>query len=209
VEASASLQGLHAAFHGFGLLGIVGGAFGILLTRAKWRMMTLFRYLGHSTAAYAGWFIIYVLVLHIAIEPDPASGRPALRGLTTGYFFDQRLVHPLASQMAWSEIGAASLAIGVPLLVFGVLAARAERDRILALAYALPGLLFLLFWWPSLGVRADLDLLLAAYCGVTAAAWLASRSIRSAGLALLLLTFVHMAFWSTVANRTLDRIWAQ
>ena len=209
LEASASLQGLHAALHGFGLLGIAGGALGILLTHVKGRMLTLFRYLAHSTAAYVGWFVIYALVLHIAIEPDAHSGRLAIRGLTAAYYFDDRLVHPLVSTMAWSEIGAASLAIGVPLLVFGVLAARSERDRVLALAYAVPGLLFLVLWWPSPGVRADLDLLLAAHCGVAAAAWLASRSTRSAGLALVLLTFAHMAFWSTVANRTLDRIWAQ
>ena len=39
-----------------------------------------------------------------------------------------------------------------------------------ALLYALPVLVFLIAWWPGAGVQHDMDLLLGAFCAISAAA---------------------------------------
>jgi hypothetical protein len=54
-----------------------------------------------------------------------------------------------------------------------------DVDLALALLYALPALVFLVAWWPSAGVQHDMDLLLGAFCAISAAVWLASRMPRS------------------------------
>jgi hypothetical protein len=42
---------------------------------------------------------------------------------------------------------------------------------------------------------------------MSGAIWISSRSSRSALQAWLLLIGVHIAFWTIVADRTLERIW--
>src|SRR6185436_5826968 len=125
----------------------------------------------------------------------------------TSSYFDRRLVDPLLSRSAWSEIGAASLATGVPLLVFGAAMMRRSREWITAVAYASPGLLFLVLWWPTLGPRGDLDLLLAVFLGIASASWLASRSARSAWFGLAVLALTHVTFWAAIATAAFDRAW--
>jgi hypothetical protein len=80
-------------------------------------------------------------------------------------------------------------------------------ERQAALLYALPALVFLIAWWPSAGVQHDMDLLLGAFCAISAAAWLASRTPRSAYQAWIVLAIVRVMFWAVVADRSMDRIW--
>ena len=108
---------------------------------------------------------------------------------------------------AVTEVGMASLAIGVPLLVFALARRKSRLERHAALLYALPGLLFLVVWWPSAGVNHDMDLLLGAFAGMSAAIWLASRTPRIAFQAWIVLAVVHVMFWAVVADRTIERIW--
>ncbi len=208
-DGVGAVQGLHAAFHGIGLLGIAGGAFTIAISRIEQRWWTLSRYLACATAAYLGWIAFYVLVLHVGVQGDGSSSAIAFRHLTTSFYFDRRLVDPLVSRRAWSEIGAASLATGVPLLVFAAVMMRRSREWITAVAYACPGLLFLVLWWPTLGPRGDLDLLLAVFYGISGAAWLASRSARSAWLGLGVLALAHVAFWAAIFTAAFDRVWIE
>ena len=206
LEIGAAVQGLHTAFHGFGLLGIAGGAVAALTARGRPRSATL-RYSAFALAAYLGWILVYIVVLGLSVTSDPYSGHIALRRLTTSFYFDRRLVHPLLSWHAVTEVGMASLAIGVPLLVFALLRAKSGLERRVALLYAVPGLLFLLVWWPSAGVNRDMDLLLGAFAGISAAIWLASRTPRIAFQAWVVLALVHVTFWAVIADRTMDRIW--
>jgi hypothetical protein len=207
-DASGGLQGVHAAFHGFGLIGMAGGIAAAL--RAPRRPISIaLRYAAFALAAYLIWVLLYVVVWHLSIEADTYSSSIAFRPLTMGYYFDRRLVHPLLSWNAIAEIGCASLAVGVPLLVLGLLRSRRSLERTIVLLYASAGLVFLIVWWPSAGVSRDLDLLLSAFAGIGGAVWLLSRTSRSTAYAWVLLIAVHVAFWSAIADRTLDRMWLQ
>jgi hypothetical protein len=207
-DAAGALQGLHAALHGIGVLGIAGGALTIAVTGAERRWWTLSRYLAFATAGFLGWIAFYLLVLHVSVRGDPTTDSIAFRGLTMPFYHDRRLVDPLFSYIAWSEIGAASLATGIPLLVLGAVTMRRGREWVTAAVYACPGLVFLILWWSTLGPSGDLDLFLGIFFGVTSASWLASRSTRSAILGLAALALAHVAFWATIAT-SFQRIWIE
>jgi hypothetical protein len=160
-----------------------------------------------AAAGYLVWVLLYRAAFNVAVVSDPASSHIAIRDFTSSFYFDRRLVHPLNTLTGISEVGVTSLAVGVPVLVFAAARARHISAVAPALAYGLPGLVFLILWWPSLGVSRDMDLLLGAFAGVMAAAWVCSRAHRQAVGALAVLTFVHVAFWAGVADRSLARIW--
>ena len=205
-EGSAILQGLHTAFHGFGLLGLTGGVLATLRARSN-PFGQAFRYGMYALAAYLVWVVFYIVVFKITVAADTYSANIALRQLETGYYFDRRLVHPLLSWNGIAEIGAASVAVGVPMLLLALWQGRSVLERHAALLYSLPGLLFLVVWWPSPGVSRDMDLLLTAFAGMSGAIWISSRSTRTTLQAWALLIAVHIAFWTVVADRTLERIW--
>ncbi len=206
LDIGAGVQGLHTAFHGFGLLGIAGGAVAAL--RAPDRpVSTALRFSVFALAGYLVWILVYVVGLKLSVVSDPYSGHIAFRRLVMSYYFDRRFVHPLFSWHGVAEVGMASLAIGVPLLVFALVRTQSRLERHAAVLYALPGLLFLIIWWPSAGVGRDMDLLLGAFAGTGAAAWLASRTPRTAFQGWVVLAFVHVMFWAVIADRTMERIW--
>jgi hypothetical protein len=207
LDIGGGLQGLHAAFHGFGLLGIAGGMLAALRDRDR-HVWTALRFGAFALAAYLGWLLVYIVGFGLSIMSDPYSGHIAFRHLTTSVYFDRRLVNQMLSWTAVTEVGMASVAVGVPLLLFALLRpGQARLERHAALLYALPGLLFLVVWWPSAGVGHDMDLLLGAFAGVSGAIWLASRTPRTAFQAWIVLALVHVMFWAVVADRTMERIW--
>jgi hypothetical protein len=205
----AALQGFHAALHGFGLLGVAGGVLATVAAARPWRrrLIAVVRFVVLAAIAYLGWVLLYQLAFDVSVVPDAASSHIATRRFTTPFYFDRRLVHPFTSFNAVAEIGVTSVAVGVPILLVAI--ARGGRMASLApaLAYAGPGLIFLIAWWPSLGVSRDMDLLLGAFAGIVAAAWICSRTPRHALAALTMLAVVHVAFWAAVADRSLARIW--
>jgi hypothetical protein len=214
LDIAGSLQGLHTAFHGFGLIGIAGGVLAALTARVR-GLSLAFRFAAFALAFYLGWIVIYIVGLGMSIVSDPYASHIAYRKLFALYYFDRRLVHPLLSWNGIGEVGMASLAIGVPLLLLATRPAFALRasagkqglERQAALLYALPSLAFLITWWPSAGVEHDMDLLLGAFGAVGAAVWVASRTPRAAFQAWIVLAVVHLMFWAVVANRSMDRIW--
>ena len=206
LDVAGSLQGLHTALHGFGLVGIAGGVFAALSARRR-GLSSAFRFAAFALALYLGWIIIYIVGLGISIVSDPYSSHIAFRSFTEMYYFDRRLVHPLLSWNGIAEVGMASLAVGVPLFALGIVRRRQMLERQAALLYALPALVFLIAWWPSAGVQHDMDLLVGAFCAISAATWLASRTPRSAFQAWIVLAIVHVMFWAVVADRSMDRIW--
>jgi hypothetical protein len=212
LDVAGSLQGLHAAFHGFGLLGIGGGALAALAARHR-RFAFAFRFAAFGLAFYLGWILIYIVGLGMSIVSDPYASHIAYRKLFQLYYFDRRLVHPLFSWHGFGEVGMASLGIGVPLLALGVFGARsafglrASADKQAALLFTLPALVFLILWWPSAGVEHDMDLLLGAFGAISAGAWFAARTPRAAFQGWIVLAATHVLFWAVVANRSMDRIW--
>jgi hypothetical protein len=225
VDVAGGLQGLHAAFHGFGLVGIAGGTLAALaLGRrsakreggARRGLSLAFRFAAFALAFYLGWVLIYIVGMGMSIVSDPYASHIAFRKLFQLYVFDKRLVHPLLSWNGIGEVGMASLGIGIPLLVLGIarpaFARRASAGRQnlecqAALLFASPSLFFLIMWWPSAGVQHDMDLLLGAFGAISAGAWLAARTPRAAFQGWILLAATHLLFWAVVANRTMDRVW--
>lgn len=210
IDIAGGLQGVHAAFHGFGLLGIGSGALAAFATPRRGASLA-FRFAAFGLAFYLGWVVIYIVGMGMSIVSDPYASHIAYRKLFDLYYFDRRLVHPLLSWNGIGEVGMASLAIGVPLLLLGLAwprkpAAR-TREQQAALLFALPALLFLIMWWPSAGVEHDMDLLLGAFGAMSAAVWLAARTPRTAFQGWIALAATHLLFWAVVANRSMDRVW--
>jgi len=216
VDVAGGLQGLHAAFHGFGLVAIAGGTLAALAPGrrsakreggARRGLSLAFRFAAFALAFYLGWVLIYIVGMGMSIVSDPYASHIAFRRLFQLYVFDKRLVHPLLSWNGIGEVGMASLGIGVPLLALGVASRRQNLERRAALIFALPSLFFLIMWWPSAGVQHDMDLLLGAFGAISAGAWLAARTPRAAFQGWILLAATHLLFWAVVANRTMDRVW--
>ena len=215
VEVSAStllaglLQGLHTALHGFGVLGLAGGALSALTGRggAVPRIVRVVTFASAGVAMYLGWVFIYVVGMNISIVSDSAVSGFNLRPAFDAAIFDQRIAYPLFSSIGLGEIGLIGMLAGVPvLLLAGFSAPRA--GVVAAAAYALPGLLFLIAWWPQ---RApyNLDLLMAAFPGLFAACWLMASSRKRSVPAFVLLVILHALFWTTIGSTIFDRVWVE
>jgi len=104
-----------------------------------------------------------------------------------------------------AEIGLISLVAGVPLLLLAWI--KSPRSTVASsAAFALPGLMFLAFWWPP-GAPVNLDLLMAAFPALFAACWLLASSHRRAVSALGLMVFLHVLFWTNIGSTLLHRVW--
>jgi hypothetical protein len=207
---AGALQGFHSALHGFGLLGIAGLALASLSGRGALgaRLVRTANLVAAAVAMYAGWVAVYVVVLHLAVVPDSAVSGFGGRALFDGAVFDKRIVDPLLSYNGLGEVGLASLLVGVPLFVLA--AFRAPWQSLVRTAgYALPGVLFLVWWWPSLGVVPDVDLALAAFPGVFAALWLIARRTRSCWSGFLMLVGIHFVVWTAIGGAAFGRVWTE
>src|SRR5258705_7875602 len=94
LDIAGGLQGLHTALHGFGLVGIAGGALAALGARRQ-GVSSAFRFAASALAFYLGWIVIYIVGLGMSIVSDPYSSHIAYRKLAGLYYFDRRLVHHL------------------------------------------------------------------------------------------------------------------
>ena len=65
--------------------------------------------------------------------------------------------------------------------------------------FALPGLMFLLRWWPAI-FPMNWDLLMVMLPGVWAACWVLSASSARSYAAVLVCVAMHFLLWSSVGN---------
>ena len=197
------LQGLHTALHGFGLIGMAGGA----LAGLAWRGDGVSRFVRAATFAaaavsmYLGWIFFYVTIGRLSIIWERQIG---YRPLVQSMVFDHRLAYPLFSQAGLGEFGLFGALAGVPLLLLAALSYR-RAALIPAVLFALPGLMFLVRWWP-ISAPFNLDLLLSVFPGVFAANWVLASSRRTAGLGLFVLAGLHVLVWTTVGNGLFARL---
>jgi hypothetical protein len=201
------LQGLHTALHGFGLLGLAGGALYATADRGDLprRVVRMFTFAAAGVAMYLGWIFIYVVGMKISIIVDNAVNSFSLRRLFDQAIYDQRIAYPVFSALGLGEVGIISLLSGVPLLVLA--AARTGRASLAAAAaFALPGLLFLIAWWPP-GAPYNLDLLMAAFPGLCAACWLLSSRFPKTISAYVVIALLHLLFWTTIGSTVFERVW--
>lgn len=198
------LQGLHTAFHGFGLLAMAGAALRPLGTRGPWatRLVRALAFTSGAVALYLGWVFIYLAVAQVSLEWAREIGSRPWRLPTV---IDNRVALPLLSLDGLGEFGLFSLLSGVPLLALALPGARAAALTP-ALLQALPGLVFQIRWWP-VSAPFNLDLLLAAFPGLFAAEWLLAGSRRRTALALALLAGIHIVLWLTLGNGLFARAW--
>ena len=212
VEADAStlvagfLQGVHTAIHGFGILGLAGGALAAVSGRgdAIRRLMRVATFTSAAVALYVGWVFLYFVVAGLSVVWTRQLGyRPVFESIV----FDDRVAYPLLSLAGLGEFGAFSALSGVPLLALAVVSSRLAA-LVPAILYALPGLIFLIRWWP-VAAPYNLDLLLSAFPGVFGACWVVSSSDRKSMTALLVLAVMHLLLWTTVGSGVFVRVWVE
>lgn len=197
------LQGLHTALHGFGLLGLAGGALAALGGRGDTlrRCVRAATFTSAGVALYLGWIFFYVTVGRLSVVWERQLG---YRPLFDSMVFDHLLANPLLSQAGLGEFGLFGALAGVPVLALAMLSFR-RTALVPAVLYALPGLIFLVRWWPP-SAPFNLDLLLSVFPGVFAACWVVASSRRTSMHALLLLSGLHVLLWTTVANGVFARV---
>ena len=176
------LQGLHTALHGFGLMGLAGGALAALSRPgdALRRGLRAVTFTSAGVALYLGWIFFYVTLGRLSLEWERELGyRPFFESIV----FDNKIANPLLSQAGFGEFGLLSALSGVPVLALALLSAR-RAALVPAALFALPGLFFLVQWWPP-SAPFNLDLMLSVFPGLFAACWVVASSRRSSLGALL------------------------
>ena len=197
------LQGLHTALHGFGLMGLAGGALAALSRPgdALRRGLRAVTFTSAGVALYLGWIFFYVTLGRLSLEWERELGyRPFFESIV----FDNKIANPLLSQAGFGEFGLLSALSGVPVLALALLSAR-RAALVPAALFALPGLFFLVQWWPP-SAPFNLDLMLSVFPGLFAACWVVASSRRSSLGALLVLMGLHVLLWTTVGNAVFSRV---
>ena len=74
-EGAAIIQGIHTAFHGFGLMSLAGAWLGALLARVpiRQRLERVLRIAAWGTAAWLGWIALDIIVLKLQIATGHAA----------------------------------------------------------------------------------------------------------------------------------------
>ena len=200
-------QGFHTALHGFGLLGLGGGALSLAVAEGPLarRLVRTLAFASAGVAMYLGWVFIYVVGMGISIVVENTVQGFGFRRLFHEIIIDKRIAYPIFSAAGLTEIGLVSLIAGVPLLVLAWF--KSQRAALItSAAFALPGLIFLAAWWPP-GAPVNLDLLMAAFPGLFAACWLLASSHKRATAALVMMVALHTLFWTNLGNALMHRVW--
>jgi hypothetical protein len=201
-------QGFHTALHGFGLLGLGGGALSLAAAQAPAarRAVRTLAFASAGVAMYLGWVFIYIVGMGISIVVENTVQGFGFRRLFDDLIIDKRIAYPVFSVAGLTEIGLISMIAGVPLLLLAWIKSPRTSALIASAAYALPGLIFLVSWWPP-GAPLNLDLLMAAFPGLFAACWLLASSNERAVAALVLMVALHTLFWTNLGSTLLHRVW--
>ena len=202
LEGGSALAGLGAALHGFGLLSLAGAWIAALPTRARLqdRLGRALRIVAWGTAAYVGWIALYEIVLKLPIDPDSAGTTP-WRPWLVGEIRANRFAAPLFSATAARDLLMTAWVVGAPLFLVAASLRRQYADEIrIALYYSLPAILFTIVRWPVQGLGMGMDLVVAAFPALYAAAWVCAHDATRTRLAASLLVSAHIAFWLIVRD---------
>jgi hypothetical protein len=105
-----------------------------------------------------------------------------------------------------SAVGARDLlftgwVVGALLLAVAASLWRQYRDEVrMAMCYAVPSTIFVIFFWPIQGLALEMDLLVAAFPALYALAWVCAHDSRRTTIAAALLVSAHLAFWRIVLD---------
>lgn len=198
LEAGAALTGLGAALHGSGIVAIAGAWMAACGAAAplKDRVTRAIRVAAWCTAAYLGWIAVYVIVLHMQVEPSPSAQATAWRPWSVDQVFAGRVNSALLSPTGMRDVLMEMWVAGVALLVLAVsLRRRYPHECRVALWYLPPSLLFLIFRWPFAGVGVGVDLVVAGFPAFYALAWVCAHEPKRTMIAAAILISAHLAFW--------------
>jgi hypothetical protein len=199
------VQGFHTALHGFGILGVAGGALAALSGRGDVvrRVLRSLTFTSAAVALYLGWIFLYTTIGGLSVDWSRDLGsRPMFEPAVLA----NRVAAPLLSLDGFGEFGAFSALAGVPLLLVAALSSR-RSPLVPALLCALPSMVFLVRWWP-MNAPYNLDLLLSVFPGVFAACWAAASSNRRSKAALIVLAGWHVLLWTILGGGVILRPWA-
>lgn len=201
---AGALQGFHTAFHGFGMLGVGGGVLAGLSRPGRLvdRLIHTMAFASAAVALYLGWLFVYITVAGLKIDWNRSLG---FRPLFEPMVFDNRVATTLFTLAGLGEFGLFSALSGVPILALAILTRR-QGAVVPAILYGLPGLLYLVRWWP-VSAPFNFDLLLSAFPGVFAACWAVAASRRRSLVALVTFACIHALLWTTVGNAMFARVW--
>ena len=197
LDGGAALAGLGAALHGVGLISLTGAWLATLAMRARVtdRIVRFLRIAAWGTAAYTGWFAIYVIVLKLPIVLGHAEYFPWRP------WFTDKILEGRTNVAIFSAIGARDLlftgwVVGAPLLAVAASLWRKHADDVrIAMGYAVPSIAFTICSWQVLGLGPDVDLVFAGFPAVYALAWICAHDPKRTTIAATLLVTAHYAFW--------------
>ena len=208
LEAGGALAGLGAALHGWGLMGLAGSFIAALVSRAAAadRFRNALRVAVWGTAAYVGWIAIYVIVLKLPVVPGHVQAIP-WRPLFAHEVFDGRVNPAIFSAYGAGIILMTAWVVGFALLPIAASLWRGQRDDVrVALAYALPSTLAMLFIWHTQGLKQDMDVVFGIFPALYALAWVCAHDVTRTKLATAFLVSAHAAFWWIVLDPRFDSI---
>jgi hypothetical protein len=197
LEAAATLTGLGAALHGFGLVSLAGSCLAALASRTRLseRLWTALRLAAWGTAAYLGWIAIYLIVLNLPITQGHAEAIPWRPWLADQIVGDRVNVSILSATGA-RDLAMTAWVVGAPLLALAPMLRRSYGEQVrMALWYAVPSVAFSIAFWPVQGLGLEMDLVMAAFPAFYALAWICSLDPRATRLAAAALVSAHLAFW--------------
>lgn len=195
IEAASAVAGFGTALHGSGLVSLAGVwmATAAASGRVKERAARLLRAMSFGTAAYVGWVAIYVIVLHLPIQP---GGGRNWRPVFADDVVERRISPALVSAIGARDLGVEAWIAGVPLLFAAAsLRRRHPHEMRVALWYLPSSILFLVFLWPFSGVGPGIDLVVAGFPAFHALAWICAHDARRTTWAAVILTSAHLVFW--------------
>jgi hypothetical protein len=199
LEAGSILFGFGAALHGFGLLSLVGSWIAALAARAPFveRVRLVLRSAAWGTAAYLGWIAVYVIVLKFPVVLGHAEYIPWRPWLVDQVSSEQNRINvAIFSATGGRDLLFTAWVVGAPLLAVAGSLWRRYRDEVrVALCYAAPSTMFVIFFWPIQGLGVEMDLLVAAFPALYALAWVCAHDPRRTAIAAALLVSAHVAFW--------------
>ena len=203
LEAGSALTGLGAAFHGFGLVSLIGAWLAALAARARMhaRIGYVLRIAAWGTAAYLGWIAIDIIVFKMPITLGNARAMP-WRPWFTDDLSAGRVNAAIFSAIGARDLSMTAWVVGAPLLLVAASLWRKYGDEVrMALAYALPSLYFTIVIWPTQGLGEGMHLVFGRFAAVYALAWVCAHDVKRTYLAAIILATAHYAFWRIVLDK--------
>lgn len=203
IAASGALFGLGAAFHGFGLIGLAGGAAAVIASRLRWSHLIVFLVAG--AVLWLGWLAVYELTFPRPMSAGHAASLP-IRGLFSQKTHSLRIVEPLFSVAGVRSVAASLLIVGAPVLLLSFAAARKDSTVNLRRIWAFGAisLVALVAFWPVQGIAYELDLIFAVFPATYVGLWVAARRGRLSAAACVVLAIAHVVFWRVAGAGDFD-----